>query len=293
MRTFIDIINLLRIYQYTKNTFVFAPAFFAGTLLNEGVFISSLYVFISFCVISSVVYIINDIVDIEYDKKHPFKKNRPLASGRISVFFAIGVLTILSALLIVVYKMEKINSTTLGVLLLYFFLNIAYSFFLKRISLLDVFVLSFGFVLRVIAGGVQTSIIVSHWLLIMTFLISLFLFFAKRRDDVLMLQTDVQAVRSSSRNYTLSYLDVILSILVSVLIVSYLLYTLSPEVLKRFPNKHAYPSTIFVVLALFRYLQKALVMNRSADPSKEVFNDAFIIMCVVGWILYFFYLIYV
>lgn len=293
MRAAIDIVQLLRIYQYTKNAFVFAPAFFAGTLLNKGVFISSFYVFLSFCIISSVVYIINDAVDIEHDKNHPLKKNRPLASGRVSMFFALCILATLAGLLIVIYKLEKINTTTALVLLVYFLLNTAYSLFLKKISLLDVFILSSGFVLRIIAGGVQTNIVVSHWLLIMTFLISLFLSFAKRRDDVLLLQTNAEFVRVSSRNYTLSFLDVIMSILVSVLIVSYLLYTLSPEVIKRFSDKPVYPSAVFVVLALFRYLQKALVMNRSADPSKEIFNDRFIILCVVCWILYFVYLIYV
>jgi 4-hydroxybenzoate polyprenyltransferase len=293
MRALIDIVQLLRIYQYTKNAFVFAPAFFAGTLLNQGVFTSSLYVFLSFCIISSVVYIINDIVDKEHDKNHPLKKNRPLASERISKFFALCILAALALLLVFIYKLEKINITTALVLLVYFFLNMTYSFFLKKISLLDVFILSSGFVLRIIAGGVQTNIVVSHWLLIMTFLISLFLSFAKRRDDVLLLQTNAEFVRASSRNYTLSFLDVIMSILVSVLIVSYLLYTLSPEVLKRFSDKPVYPSAVFVVLALFRYLQKALVMNRSADPSKEIFNDKLILSCVAFWILYFVYLIYV
>jgi 4-hydroxybenzoate polyprenyltransferase len=281
------------VYQYPKNFFVFAPAFFSGRLKEENVFMQSCIAFVMFCLLSSVVYIINDILDLENDKNHPVKKQRPLASGNISVIQALVLLSGLILVFLATGILMKVSTIQAGPFIFYFILNLLYSLWMKRMVLVDVFTLSSGFVLRVLSGGMFTGIYVSHWLLIMTALVSLFLGFAKRRDDVLLMQSGHTHVRKSSQEYTLDFLNVLLSVLVSVLMVSYILYSLSPEVEARFSGRPVYPSSVFVLLALMRYLQKAIVFGKSADPSREVFNDPYIRFCLVGWILYFVILIYV
>jgi len=243
--------------------------------------------------LSSVVYIINDILDLENDKNHPVKKQRPLASGNISVTQAVVLLSGLILVFLATGILMKVSTIQAVPFIFYFILNLLYSLWMKRMVLVDVFTLSSGFVLRVLSGGMFTGIYVSHWLLIMTALVSLFLGFAKRRDDVLLMQSGHTHVRKSSQEYTLDFLNVLLSVLVSVLMVSYILYCLSPEVEVRFSGRPVYPSSVFVLLALMRYLQKAIVFGKSADPSREVFNDPYIRFCLVGWILYFVILIYV
>jgi len=293
MKKIKSIVSLLRVYQYPKNFFVFAPAFFSGRLKEENVFMQSCIAFVMFCLLSSVVYILNDILDLENDKNHPVKKQRPLASGNISVIQALILLSGLILVFLATGILMKVSTIQAVPFIFYFILNLLYSLWMKRMVLVDVFTLSSGFVLRVLSGGMFTGIYVSHWLLIMTALVSLFLGFAKRRDDVLLMQSGHVHVRKSSQEYTLDFLNVLLSVLVSVLMVSYILYCLSPEVEARFSGRPVYPSSVFVLLALMRYLQKAMVFGKSADPSREVFNDPYIRFCLIGWILYFVILIYV
>jgi hypothetical protein len=157
---------------------------------------------------------------------------------------------------------------------------------------MDAFIISLGFVLRVAAGGVLSNIIVSHWLYIMTFLLALFIAFAKRRDDVLILNETGSQMRKSIKGYNLEFISSAISILSAVLIVSYILYITSPEVNIRFFGKHPYISTIFVVLGVFRYLQITLVENNSGSPSKLVLKDVFIQLVVASWVLFFIVLIY-
>ena len=186
-----------------------------------------------------------------------------------------------------------LQNKNLGIVIsIYFLMNLMYSFGLKKISLIDIFVISTGFVLRVTAGGVVTGIEISHWLYIMTFLIALFIAFAKRRDDVLLEMQTGEQMRKSASGYNLEFISSALSILCGILIVSYLLYITSPEITSRFENKHAYISTIFVIMGVLRYLQITLVEQKSGSPTKVLVKDRFLQITVVLWMLFFAGIIY-
>jgi 4-hydroxybenzoate polyprenyltransferase len=283
-------LQLIRVYQWPKNFFIFAPLFFSGNFLDLHKLQDSIIAFIFFSIIASAIYIINDYKDIEKDKCHPVKKNRPLASGLISKTTALILFCILSIIsLISVYI---INKGLFYVLLTYFLLNIAYSFFLKSIPLIDVFIIAIGFVLRIIAGGIVTSIEISHWLYIMTFLLALFIAFAKRRDDVLLQQKTGEEMRKSISGYNLDFINSSISVLCGTLIVSYILYITSPEITQRFQNKHAFISVLFVVAGVLRYMQITLVEKNSGAPSKILLKDFFIQITILLWISFFCILIY-
>lgn len=283
-------LKLIRVHQWTKNLFVFAPLFFSGQFLQKEKFILSAFGFLCFCLAASSIYIVNDLFDAEKDKLHPTKKNRPIASGKISKPFAIALLLIFISAAFGVSFYISIELFT--VIAVYFVLNLFYSFGLKQISLVDVFIVSIGFVLRVAAGGVLTDIPVSHWLYIMTFLLALFIALAKRRDDVLILNQTGSEMRKSVKGYNLEFISSTISILCATLIVSYLLYITSPEVVARFEGKHPYISTIFVILGVLRYLQITLVQENSGSPSKILLKDLFLQIVLVLWVLFFITIIY-
>lgn len=285
-----NILKLIRVHQWTKNLFIFAPLFFSGQILQIEKLTTAILGFICFCGIASSVYILNDLMDYEKDKTHPSKRNRPIASGEISKLNAI-ILFFFLIISVFIFSFQ-LNVFFFLVILFYFILNILYSFGLKHISLVDTFIISIGFVLRVSAGGVLTNVPVSHWLYIMTFLLALFIAIAKRRDDVLILNQTGSEMRTSIKGYNLEFITSTISILCATLIVSYLLYITSNEVVARFEGKHPYISTIFVILAILRYLQITLVLEKSGSPSKILLKDVFIQVVILLWILFFITIIY-
>ncbi len=283
-------LQLIRVHQYTKNLFVFAALFFSGAFIDTQKISQCLIAFICFCLIASSIYIINDIKDIEKDKLHPEKKTRPLAAGTISLIHAkiICIVLMMSS-----FSIAFLSSHLLFIVIaIYFVLNIFYCFGGKNISIVDVFIISIGFVLRAIAGGVVTGIELSHWLIIMTFLLALFIAFAKRRDDVLIEEQSGLQMRNSISGYTFEFISTVSSILIAVLIVCYVMYITSPEVITRFNNKPIYLSLLFVLIGLIRYLQISIVENNSGSPSKLILKDRFLQLCVIGWILFFIIIIY-
>lgn len=283
-------LQLIRTHQWLKNFFVFAPLFFSGHLLDIDKLLHCALAFLAFSLNASSIYIINDYKDVEKDKIHPTKKYRPLASGtvtKIAALFLFGLLTVISFVLAFTINFN------LGIVIgIYFVINLIYSFGLKRISLIDIFIISIGFVLRVTAGGVVTDIDISHWLYIMTFLIALFLALAKRRDDVLLEMQTGEQMRKAVSGYNLEFISSALSILCGILIVSYLLYITSPEITARFENKHAYISTVFVIMGVLRYLQVTLVEQKSGSPTKVLIKDTFLQITLVLWMLFFAVIIY-
>lgn len=284
------IIKLIRPHHWTKNFFVFAPLFFSGQIMNREKLILSICAFVSFCLGASSIYVLNDLVDAEKDRLHPTKQNRPIASGKISNSLAVVLLLILLSLSL---GFSFFNSTELFIIILiYIVLNIFYSFGLKQISLVDIFIVAIGFVLRVASGGVLTETPISHWLYIMTFLLALFLALAKRRDDVLILNNTGSEMRKSIKGYNLEFITSAISILSATLIVSYLLYITSNEVIYRFEGKHPYISTLFVILGVFRYLQITLVHSNSSSPTKILLKDLFIQIVLLLWVLFFVVIIY-
>ena len=285
------ILRLIRVQQWVKNLFLFLPIFFAGQLFNNVYNLFQLCLgFLSFSFIASSIYIINDYQDIEEDKKHPVKKNRPLASGELSVQMAAASFAFLFfGGFAIAWFLEGWFFAILG---LYFILNISYSMGLKNFPLIDIFIIALGFLLRTLAGGVVAEVPVSQWLMIMVFLLALFLALAKRRDDIVINMASGKHMRKSVRNYNLEFLGSCLTMVAGIIIVAYLMYTISEEVTSRLGTPYIYFTSIFVIAGLMRYLQITMVENNSGSPTKVLYQDSFIRLTIIGWIISFYIIIY-
>lgn len=283
---------LIRVHQWVKNTFIFIPAFFAGTILQQHTLILLVQGFFCFCLIASAIYILNDYRDIEVDRLHPTKKNRPLASGKVKPSVALVIMVVFAlASLAWAYILAPVFAFFI---LLYLIINAAYSFGMKNISLVDIFMVSSGFLIRTLAGGYLIDVFVSQWLVVMVFLLSLFMAFAKRRDDLVLAErSGTEVLRKSSRQYTVEYINVCLSLISGVIMVSYIMYTISDDVVKRIGENYLYVTSLFVFAGILRYLQITLVQNDSGSPTKVLLTDRFIQVVIAGWILTFFITIYV
>lgn len=282
---------LLRVSHYLKNLYIFLPLFFSGEILNQDKFIKSIPVFISFCLVASAIYIFNDLMDISYDQQHPIKKNRPIPSGKISKVEAYTLAIILFVIAAAIAFTVSVE--VLYVILCYFFLNVLYSLKLKNYALIDVTIVSIGFNLRVIAGGMASGIVISKWLMIMVFLLSMFQALSKRMDDLYLMAKDANSqLRRSIHGYSIDFLQIVLSMLTGVLLVCYIMYIISPEIILRL-GEYSYFTTLFVLLGLLRYLQFTFVKKASGSPVKILTNDRFIQLCIACWLLTFAILIYI
>ncbi|MGO9579973.1 MAG: decaprenyl-phosphate phosphoribosyltransferase [Desulfobaccales bacterium] len=283
-------LQLARPHQFVKNGFVWLPTFFGAKLGDLGALEQTLIAFAAFCCAAGGVYVLNDLKDIEEDRRHPTKRNRPLASGAIpprgAVIFMAGLL-VLAALAGALLPRPDF----LLILGAYLILNVAYSFFLKHQAIIDLVCLALGFVLRVLAGGVAAAVPVSHWIVIMTFLLALFLALAKRRDDLL-LAAEGQSARRSIDGYSLEFVSTSMAVMAAVIIVAYILYTVSPDTIQKHGTDQLYLTGIWVVVGLLRYLQLALVENCTASPTKILLQDRFLQTVLALWILSFFFLLY-
>lgn len=293
-----DIIKLLRPYQWLKNLFVFAPVFFNGSVLDIDYLLPSFMVFFSFCMAASSIYCFNDIYDAETDRMHPIKRNRPIASGAVSKNMGYCLMIICLVLSIIMifsfcWHSDSARIIIFTLILFYVLLNIAYCVWLKHKAIVDVFIIAMGFVIRIYAGGAATGIELTNWLVLMTFLLALFLAFAKRRDDVAMYETTGKVVRDNITRYTLDYMNQVIGIIASVTMVCYIMYTVSPEVIDRFHSSKIYLTSVFVLAGIVRYLQVTMVDVKSGSPTKVLLHDKFIQSCVFGWILSFVMIIYV
>ena len=284
---------LIRPKQWAKNVFVLLPMFFGRQLTDPATLQSSLLVFAAFSFIASSVYCINDLIDVEADRQHPVKCKRPIASGAVSRKQG-WLLTVVMALLsaATVLTLSSHIWQVLAVLAGYYLLNIAYCTRLKNYAIIDVCVIAFGFVLRILAGGVATGISVSRWLVLMTFLLTLFLSLAKRRDDVLRMNATGKAPRKNTIRYNLTFINQAITITASVTTVCYIMYCVSPEVVAAFGTPNLYLTTIFVIIGLLRYIQLAVVDEQSGDPTKIVWKDRFTQLVILAWLSCFLFLIY-
>ena len=281
---------LLRPHHWIKNLFLFLPLFFAGQAFNLEKVLNTGAGFFAFGLIASSIYILNDYMDIEADKKHPVKCNRPLASGAVSRQAALVLF--LFCLLSGIAIAWMIKPKFLFILMLYFFMNLGYSLGLKNIAILDIIILSLGFILRVKAGGVITVIATSQWLMIMIFLLAFFMAVAKRRDDLLIKINSGLDMRKSVKGYNLEFLNVVLSIVTAIIIVSYIMYTISAEVMLRWDSYRLYYTSIFVIAGLLRYLQITFVENNTGSPTHLLYKDKFLQATLVLWVISFYIIIY-
>ncbi|MBR2203259.1 MAG: decaprenyl-phosphate phosphoribosyltransferase [Prevotella sp.] len=287
-----NILKLMRPYQWVKNVFVFIPLFFGGQLTEMDQLLNSIIMFVAFCLAASSIYCFNDIIDVEADRNHYAKRNRPIASGAVSIKQAYVVMFALIAVSIAILWFLLSDVNALMIVVFYWLLQVAYCAILKRQAIIDVTILAFGFVLRIIAGGIAADVTVSKWLVLMTFLLTLFLGFAKRRDDVLLYNKDGKSPRYNTRRYNLTFLNQALTICGSVMLVCYIMYTVSPEVMAKFGSHYIYLTSIYVLLGLLRYIQLTVVDEKSGDPTKMLLHDRFIRLDVLAWLLTFLFLIY-
>ena len=285
-----SIIKLIRLHQYIKNLFIFLPLFFAMKITDTELLSNAFIAFIAFSLTASAIYILNDYHDIEEDRQHPKKKSRPLASGAISKYQAIIIMSVLfvSGFSLMVLLSFKAAS----VLAVYVAINIAYSFSLKHIPIVDVNIIAIGFVLRLFIGSVVTDIHLSKWIIIMTFLLALFMALAKRRDDVLIFLDKGKRMRKVIDGYSLQFLDTAMAIMASVVIVAYTLYTTSPEVEARLNSEYLYLTVFFVILGVLRYLKITFIHKNSGSPTRIMSTDRFMQLSLLGWAITFTWILY-
>jgi 4-hydroxybenzoate polyprenyltransferase len=284
-------LKLIRPKEWIKNIFLFIPLFFAGKSFNLPLVTELFGGFACFSMVASGLYILNDLRDIKSDQIHPIKRNRPLASGWISKYPAIILMILLWILgLSLGYVLKPKFGFILGI---YWILNLAYSFGLKDISILDILMVSAGFVLRVKAGGAITNIYVSNWLIIMVFLLSLIMSIAKRRDDLLLKLKSGVEIRKAGKGYNLDFLNTVLGLISGITVMAYIMYTISPEVMARHNSYRLYYTCIFVIAGILRYLQITFVEGESGSPTLILYKDRFIQFCIILWIISFYFILYI
>ena len=278
-----DFFHLARPTQYVKNLFIFLPIFFAFEFDDFSLLKGALISFFAFSFIASAVYGINDWRDRAADAQHPEKKNRPIASGRIGwLFVIVFVLTMgMSGLALG----GIVSDSVFKLLLVYLALNIGYSFGLKNVAIVDVFIISSGFVIRLLVGSFSTDIALSQWIVVMTFLLARFLSLAKRRDDEVIYFKTKNKVRKASGGYNLLFLDASLVMTSTIVVLAYILWSISPEVQGRIGSVHLYITSVFVVLGVMRYLQIAFVEQLSGNPTKVLLSDKFIQVTISLWVI--------
>lgn len=274
-------IKLIRPHQWIKNLIVFGPLIFAGQLGFIYDIKLSVVAFVAFCSMASGVYVLNDLFDLESDRAHPKKKMRPIASGKVSpsharlfalVFMSIGLLLAVMIDINVAY-----------ILLAYLAVNIAYSVGLKRVVIVDILIIATGFVLRVMAGAIAISVVVSGWILVTTFFLALFFVIGKRRHELLYLGDDARSHRQTLDNYTTTMLDHFTVMTATASVISFALYTLSPETIARFHTSNLVFTLPFVIYAVFRYYFLIYKKDGGADPSAEIISDVPLLISIILW----------
>ncbi|MFA5906305.1 MAG: UbiA prenyltransferase family protein, partial [Desulfobacula sp.] len=279
-------IALMRPKQYLKNGFVFAPLFFALPVGNPEILISAGIAFVLFSLLASAVYIFNDYCDIESDRLHPKKRFRPLASGKVS---KTGACILTAGLLAISITgcLAFLNTQVLSLMLLYLSINVIYTVKLKHVSLIDIFIISTGFVIRLFVGSCASGLELSYSIIVMTFLLSLFLAFAKRRDDVLILMETGRKMRKNITGYNLEFINSAMSTISSIILITYIMYTISPEIIAKHQTDKLYLTSLFVILGILRYQQITFIYKNSGVPTEILMKDKFIQLSIGFWIISF------
>jgi 4-hydroxybenzoate polyprenyltransferase len=273
-------VRALRPDQWTKNLLVFAALIFGLRLLEPEAALRAVLAFVSFCAASSGGYLLNDVRDLERDRVHPSKRRRPIASGAISVPAAVvGAAILIAAALALALGITPVFG---GIVAAYLVLTVSYSFGLKNVVLLDAILIAVGFVLRAVAGAAAIEVAISPWLVVCTFMAALFLSLGKRRAEIAALE-GAATHRPASRAYSLELLDQLMTVVVATSILSYCLYTLSPEVRERFGVDHLEVTVPIVVYGLFRYLYLVRATDLAQNPSRAIITDRPVLLTVLLW----------
>ena len=277
-------VQLMRPRQWAKNAFVFAPLVFARELFELPQALLALQAFFAFNVAASAVYAVNDVVDAPDDRLHPEKRNRPVASGALSVpqalWFAAALVVVLIGLTV------TLDVRFIAVVATYVVLNMLYTYRLKRVVLLDVFIIAAGFMLRVIGGAFAIRVTVSSWLVLCSLFISLFLGFGKRRAEILRIEDEgSNAPRSVLSSYNVTFLDQMITITGAGALISYALYTVAPRTVEMFGTEKLIYTTILVCYGIFRYLFLTHHSTQTENPTNLVTTDRVIFVTGLLWIV--------
>ncbi len=284
MKTLFVLLNLLRVKQWVKNTFIFFPLLFAEQFFSFGLLKNAALAFLSFCLISSGLYILNDLLDKEKDRLHPKKSKRPLAKKNINLKLIYPlILTLLLAGLAIA---GRIDQGVAAIAFLFIVVHLIYNFYTKHIVLLDVFFIAIGFQLRIWAGALACDVFPSVWLQMCVFILALFLGFTKRRCEILILKEKAPEHRSVLSHYTAYMLDQMIIICSTLAVVFYGLYAISPEIMRRTGNQQMVYSVAFVIYGIFRYLYLVHVKKMGDEPGELLLSDWPLLICVLLWIGY-------
>lgn len=273
----------MRAGQWAKNLFIFAGLIFSGNLFHPEILIRVGSGFILFSLVASSIYIFNDIIDVEYDRAHPEKKNRPLAAGLLSVPAAYaGAIVLATAGLIGALTLDRVF---FAILLSYLIINFAYTIKIKKMVILDIMCISSGFVLRVLAGTELAEVKPSDWLILCTITLSLFLGFSKRRHELVVTGAKALSHRRVLEEYSLSFLDQMIAVATACTVMSYALYTVSPQTVYRFGTRNLVFSIPFVIYGIYRYLYLIHQKNMGGNPTRELVRDLPLLINAFLWAL--------
>lgn len=276
--------RLLRPAHWVKNGFVFTPLIFSKHLFDTMYFSDAMIAFVAFSLASSFVYIVNDLLDIEADILHPEKKKRPIASGEISIRIAMGTSIVLGVCTVVCALQLPLEF--LITVLMYIAIQTGYSFGLKHVVILDLFIVSSGFMLRVFGGALAIQVTISHWIVITTLFLSLFLAASKRRSELVMItKQHIETKRKVLQEYSILFLDSLLIITSTGMALSYSLYTMADRTIAVFNSEYLIFTIVFVLFGIFRYLFLVMVKDEGENPISILAHDAPTSINLFLWIL--------
>jgi len=274
-------LRLLRPHQWLKNGFVFVGLMFGHAWHDAATVQAVVLAALAFCLISSAIYVINDLADREADRLHPHKKHRPLAAGTVTAGQGM-VLGLVCA--VVGFALAWMASpTVLLVVVLYGVLNLLYSWRLKHVVILDVFIIAAGFMLRILAGTVGVGIPPSSWLLLTGLMVTLFLGFAKRRSELAVMEHSDTPARKVLKNYSLPMLDLMIGVCATGVVMAYSLYTMSADTIAAHRTGDLIYTVPFVLYGLFRYLHLTFSTDAGEDPARDLLRDPHLLLTVLGW----------
>jgi 4-hydroxybenzoate polyprenyltransferase len=276
------IIEELRPRQWVKNAIVFAGLIFAQKVSDVRLSLIAVAAFVLFCALSSSVYLVNDLGDLERDRRHPVKRLRPLASGRLPIGVAWGIAPILA---LAGLGLSFALRWEFGLFALaYFLLNLAYTYWLKHIAIVDVMSVAIGFVIRAVAGAEAIAVMISPWLLICTIFLALFIALAKRRHELLVLEAGAGDHRASLAQYSPYLLDQMIAVVTASTVISYVLYTVWPDTVAKFGTTNLVYTTPFVIFGIFRYLYLVHQREEGGAPERIPLTDAPMLINLALWL---------
>jgi decaprenyl-phosphate phosphoribosyltransferase len=277
------LIRLMRPKQWTKNLFVLAPLIFSFRLTDVASLESAVLAMVLFCLCASIIYIVNDVRDMVVDRLHVWKKKRPLASGDVSRQQALAFAALLMTAIIGIGLTSHFDRLFWLFFALYAVLGLFYSFGLKQVTLLELFVVASGYVLRLLAGCAALKETPSPWILAATGTVALLIVAGKRRAEIAE-NHDPAKLRRSLRDYNVNFLDSAITMLAATTVVTYLLFTTSDYAIERFQSPYFVVTSVFVLYGVLRYMQLVKVMTGADDPTSLVLTDLNLACSVIGWL---------